>query len=51
MGTPLPRTNELRPALIDFQNRHNENWIVERLNYRTPGQARRDFQVELQLAA
>lgn len=43
--------NELRTALVEFRNRYNENWIVERLNYRTPLQARRDFQVDLQIAA
>ena len=43
--------NELRSALIEFQHRYNENWIIERLNYRTPLQARRDFQVDLQMAA
>ena len=43
--------NELRTALIEFRNRYNENWIIERLNYRTPLQARRDFQVDLRTAA
>lgn len=43
--------NELRSALIEFQHRYNENWIIERLNYRTPLQARRDFQFDLQMAA
>ena len=43
--------NELRSALVEFQHRYNENWIIERLNYRTPLQARRDFQVDLQMAA
>jgi putative transposase len=43
--------DELRTALIEFRNRYNENWIIERLNYRTPLQARRDFQVDLRTAA
>ena len=43
--------NELRTALDEFRKHYNENWIVERLNYRTPLQARRDFQVDLQIAA
>ena len=43
--------DELRTALLEFRNRYNENWIVQRLNYRTPLQARRDFQLELHLAA
>ena len=42
---------ELRAALMDFRNRYNHHWIVERLGYRTPVQARRDFNLELQAAA
>ena len=42
---------ELRAALIEFRDRYNNNWILERLNYRTPAQARRDFQLELEAAA
>jgi transposase InsO family protein len=42
---------ELRAALIEFQNRYNQHWILQRLNYRTPAQARRDFQLELGAAA
>jgi putative transposase len=42
---------ELHTALVEFRNRYNENWIIERLNYRTPLQARRDFQVDLRTAA
>lgn len=43
--------DELRAALTEFQTRYNENWILERLHYRTPAQARRDFQLDLQMAA
>lgn len=43
--------DELRAALIEFRDRYNHHWIVERLNYRTPAQARRDFQLELGAAA
>lgn len=43
--------DELRAALVEFRNRYNENWILERLKYRTPAQARRDFQLDLQIAA
>jgi putative transposase len=43
--------DELRLALCEFRNRYNENWIIERLNYRTPLQARRDFELDLQIAA
>jgi transposase InsO family protein len=42
---------ELRAALIEFRDRYNHQWIVQRLNYRTPAQARRDFQLELEVAA
>lgn len=42
---------ELRIALMNFRNRYNHHWIVERLGYRTPAQARRDFNLELQAAA
>ncbi len=43
--------DELRAALAEFRDRYNHHWIVERLNYRTPAQARRDLQVELEAAA
>lgn len=42
---------ELRSALGEFRERYNQHWILERLNYRTPLQARHDFQLELQAAA
>ena len=42
---------ELREALAEFRHRYNEHWILERLQYRTPAQARRDFSVELGQAA
>ena len=42
---------ELSAALREFRNRYNHHWILERLNYRTPAQARRDFQLELGVAA
>lgn len=42
---------ELRAALIEFRHRYNHHWILQRLNYRTPIQARHDFTLELQLAA
>lgn len=34
---------ELREALVEFRHRYNEHWILGRLNYRTPAQARRDY--------
>jgi putative transposase len=42
---------ELRTALFEFRDRYNHHWIKERLDYRTPAQARRDFQLELGAAA
>src|SRR3954467_10499172 len=42
---------ELRTALIEFRNRYNHQWILQRLNYRTPVQARCDFTLELQAVA
>jgi putative transposase len=42
---------ELREALVEFRHRYNHHWIVGRLNYRTPVQARHDLQLELQVAA
>src|SRR5215831_11747093 len=34
---------ELHEALIAFRDRYNNQWILGRLAYRTPAQARRDF--------
>jgi transposase InsO family protein len=42
---------ELRTALIDFRKRYNHHWILERLSYRTPVQAKQDFLIDLQIAA
>jgi putative transposase len=42
---------ELRGALMEFRQRYNEHWILERLHYRTPAQARRDFSLALGHAA
>jgi transposase InsO family protein len=42
---------ELREALLEFRQRYNHHWILERLSYRTPAQARRDFSLELGQAA
>jgi transposase InsO family protein len=39
--------NELRDALTEFRTRYNEHWIMERLQYRTPAQARRHFSLVL----
>lgn len=32
---------------MQFPDRYNHHWIVERLGYRTPVQARGDFNLEL----
>ena len=42
---------ELRQALTAFRHRYNNGWILERLQHRTPAQARRDFCVDLCRAA
>ena len=42
---------ELRTTLLEFRDRYNNHWILQRLNYRTPNQARRDFQLALEAAA
>lgn len=43
--------DELRAALAEFRQRYNQHWIIERLNYQTPVQARRALSVELNVAA
>ena len=43
--------NELSSALVEFRDRYNQQWIVGRLGYRTPAQARRDFALALPTAA
>jgi putative transposase len=42
---------ELRTALIAFRDRYNNHWILQRLAYRTPVQARRDSLIDLHVAA
>jgi transposase InsO family protein len=42
---------ELQSALSEFRSRYNANWILGRLKYRTPSQAREDFSVQLPIAA
>jgi putative transposase len=43
--------DELHAALKEFRDRYNHHWIVGRLGYRTPDQARRDFQLAMPTAA
>ena len=42
---------ELRLALLEFKRHYNEQWIVERLGYRTPAQARKDACFAAEVAA
>jgi transposase InsO family protein len=48
---PFRNLDELREALAEFRCRYNQHWILERLQYRTPAQARRDFSLALGQAA
>jgi transposase InsO family protein len=47
----FPDLEELRTAPIEFRDRYNHRWILQRLDYRTPVQARRDFHLEIQRTA
>jgi len=42
---------DLRLALLEFKRQYNELWIVERLGYRTPAQARKDACSSAEVAA
>jgi len=42
---------ELRLALLEFKRQYNEQWILQRLGYRTPAQARKDACVAAEVAA
>jgi len=42
---------ELSASLSEFRDRYNQNWILQRLNYRTPAQARHDCLIDLKTAA
>jgi transposase InsO family protein len=42
---------ELRRAVLDFKERYNQGWIVERLGYRTPAQVRAERLQPAALAA
>lgn len=43
--------DELHTALAEFRHRYNHHWLIERLNYRSPVQARLDFLLESKIAA
>jgi transposase InsO family protein len=42
---------ELRQALLEFKRQYNEQWIVQRLGFRTPAQARKDACLAAEVAA
>lgn len=42
---------ELRQALLEFKDIYNHQWIMERLGYRTPAQARKDACIGVEIAA
>lgn len=37
---------ELRLALLEFKDKYNRQWLIEKHGYRTPAQVRADFQAE-----
>ncbi len=43
--------DQLQTALAEFRDRYNSGCILERLKYRAPAQARRDYYLELQAVA
>jgi transposase InsO family protein len=42
---------ELRKALLEFREIYNHQWIMKRLGYRTPAQARQEACVAVEIAA
>jgi transposase InsO family protein len=42
---------DLRQALLEFKRQYNDQWILERLGYRTPAQARKDACSAVEVAA
>jgi hypothetical protein len=42
---------ELRLALLQWQQTYNEHWLIERHGHRTPAQVRRDHRPDLQKRA
>lgn len=42
---------DLRQALLAFQRRYNEEWLIQRNGYRSPAQFRRDLEATLPAAA
>ena len=48
---PFDTVEALRRALLEFKERYNHSWILERHACRTPAQARRDHFARQQEAA
>ncbi len=40
------RVEVLRLALLEFKDRYNRKWLLEKHGYRTPAQVRTDFATE-----
>ena len=38
---------ELRPALLEFKEKYNQHWRLEKHHYRTPAQVRAAFEAEV----
>jgi putative transposase len=47
----FPDLDALRQALRQFRERYNQSWILQRLEHRTPAQARHDFLLAMPSAA
>lgn len=41
--TVFQNIEEVRAAVREFIEKYNEQWLVEKLGYRSPAQARRDY--------
>ena len=41
--TDFQNIEEVREAVRDFIEKYNEQWLVEKLGYRSPAQARREY--------
>ena len=42
-GTIFQNIEEVRVAVRDFIKKYNEQWLVAKLEYRSPAQARREY--------
>lgn len=48
---PFTTAEQVREAVISFRNNYNSQWLIGRLGYETPAQARSEFPLELAKAA